>query len=96
MIVDYQSTVYHAMSRIALDGFPSSDIENDFRLDLIRRYAALYLVEILGFCLMRKHFHILVRVIPEYNFTEEDIKNAMWIFTVMSASLPMVWCRHCG
>ncbi len=29
-------------------------------LDLIRRYAALYLVEILGFCLMGNHFHILV------------------------------------
>jgi putative transposase len=34
-------------------------------LDLIRRYAALYLVEVLGFCLMGNHFHILVRVIPE-------------------------------
>ena len=28
-------------------------------LDLIRNYAALYLVEILGFCLMGNHFHIL-------------------------------------
>ncbi len=35
------------MSRTALDGFPFGDIENDFMLDLIRRYAALYLVEIL-------------------------------------------------
>jgi REP element-mobilizing transposase RayT len=42
-------------------------------LDLIRRYAALYLVEILGFCLMGNHFHILVRVIPDYRFTDEDI-----------------------
>jgi hypothetical protein len=42
-------------------------------LDLIRRYAALYLVEILGFCLMGNHFHILVRVIPEYKFSDEEI-----------------------
>ena len=61
------------MSRTALDGFPLGDVEKDFMLDLIRRYAALYLVEILGFCLMGNHFHILVRVIPEYNFTDEDI-----------------------
>ena len=73
MIVDDQSTVYHVMSRTALDGFPLGDIEKDFMLDLIRRYAALYLVEILGFCLMGNHFHILVRVIPEYKFTNEDI-----------------------
>ena len=42
-------------------------------LDLIRRYAALYLVQILGFCLMGNHFHILVRVIPEYKFSDDDI-----------------------
>jgi len=73
MIIDDQSTVYHVMSRTALDGFPLADIEKDILLDLIRRYAALYLVEILGFCLMGNHFHILVRVIPEYKFSDEDI-----------------------
>ena len=73
MIIDDQSTVYHVMSRTALDGFPLGDIEKDFMLDLVRRYAALYLVEILGFCLMGNHFHILVRVIPEYRFSDEEI-----------------------
>jgi len=73
MIIDDQSTVYHVMSRTALDGFPLGDIEKDFMLDLIRRYAALYLVEILGFCLMGNHFHILVRVFPDHKFTDEDI-----------------------
>jgi REP element-mobilizing transposase RayT len=42
-------------------------------LALIRRYAALYLLEILGFCLMGNHFHILVRVFTEDKFTDEDI-----------------------
>jgi hypothetical protein len=39
------------MSRTTLDGCPLGDVERDFMLDLIRRYSALYLVEILGFCL---------------------------------------------
>jgi hypothetical protein len=73
MVIEDQSTVYHVMSRSALDGFPLGDVEKDFMLDLIRRYAALYLVEILGFCLMGNHFHILVRVIPEYKFSDEEI-----------------------
>jgi putative transposase len=73
MIIDDQSTVYHVMSRTALDGFPLGDIEKDFMLDLIRRYAALYLVEILGFCIMGNHFHILVTVIPEHKFSDEEI-----------------------
>ena len=73
LIIGDESTVYHVMSRTALDGFPLGDIEKDFMLDLIRRYAALYMVEILGFCLMGNHFHILVRMFPEYKFTDEEI-----------------------
>jgi hypothetical protein len=63
------------MSRTALEGYPLGDIEKDFMLDLIKRYSALYFVEILGFCLMRNHFHLLVKVLPEYKFTDEDIKT---------------------
>jgi putative transposase len=74
MVINDETTVYHVMSRTALDGFPLGDIEKDFMLDLIRRYSALYLVEILGFCLMGNHFHLLVKVLPEYKFTDEDIK----------------------
>ncbi len=70
-----ETAVYHVMSRTALDGFPLGDVEKDFMLDLIRRYAALYLVEILGFCLMGNHFHLLVKMFPEYKFTDEDIKK---------------------
>jgi len=52
-----------------------SDVEKDFMLDLIRRYAKLYLIEILGFCLMGNHIHILVRIFPDDKFTNEDIKK---------------------
>jgi hypothetical protein len=44
MVINDETTVYHVMSRSALDGFPLGDIEKDFMLDLIRRYAALYFV----------------------------------------------------
>jgi putative transposase len=75
LIINDETAVYHVMSRTALDGFPLGDVEKDFMLDLIRRYSKLYLVEILGFCLMDNHFHILVRTFPEYKYTDEEIKN---------------------
>ncbi len=75
LIINDETAVYHVMSRTALDGFPLGDIEKDFMLDLIRRYARLYFVEILGFCLMGNHFHMLVRMFPEHKFTDEDIKK---------------------
>ena len=56
MVNNDETTVYHVMSRTALDGFPLGDIEKDFMLDLIRRYAVLYFVEILGICIMGNHF----------------------------------------
>jgi putative transposase len=75
LIIDDETAVYHVMSRTALDGFPLGDIEKDFMIDLIRRYSALYFVEILGFCLMGNHFHLLVKIFPEYKFTDEQIKK---------------------
>jgi REP element-mobilizing transposase RayT len=75
MVINDETTVYHVMSRTALDGFPLGDIEKDFMLDLIRRYSALYLVEILGICIMGNHFHTLVKTLPEYKFTDQDIKK---------------------
>ena len=73
--IDDETAVYHVMSRTALDGFPLGDIEKDFMLDLIKRYSSLYLVEILGFCLMGNHFHLLVKMFPGNGFSDEDIKK---------------------
>jgi prophage maintenance system killer protein/REP element-mobilizing transposase RayT len=70
-----ETAVYHVMSRTALDGFPLGDSEKDFMLDLIRRYATLYFVEILGFCLVGNHFHLLVKMFPDHKFTDEQIKK---------------------
>ena len=75
MVNDNETTVYHVMSRTALDGFPLGDIEKDFILNLIRKFSALYFVEILGFCIMGNHFHLLVKMIPEYNYTDEEIQK---------------------
>ena len=75
LIINDETAVYHVMTRTALDGYPLGDIEKDFMLDLIRRYSTLYFVEILGFCFMGNHFHLLVRMFPEYKFTDEQIKK---------------------
>jgi REP element-mobilizing transposase RayT len=63
------------MSRTALDGFPLGDIEKDFMIDLIKRYSGLYFVEILGVCIMGNHFHLLVKMLPEYKFNDEEIEK---------------------
>jgi len=69
-----ESAVYHVMSRTALDGFVLGDIEKEFLLDLIKRLSKIYFAEVLGFCLMGNHFHLLVRMHSGDDYTDDDIK----------------------
>ena len=75
MIIPDEPAVYHVMSRTALPGYPMQAAENDFLLGLIKRFSKLYLAEILGFCLMGNHFHLLVKMLPEGDFSDDDIKK---------------------
>ena len=70
-----EPTVYHVMSRTALDGFVLGDVEKDFLLNLIKRYSQLYFAEIIGICVMGNHFHALARMHPGDNYSSEDIKK---------------------
>lgn len=70
-----QPTVYHVMSRTALDGLPFDDVANDQLLEVIRDFSRLYFAEILGFCLMGNHFHILVHMHTGSAFSDAQIKQ---------------------
>jgi len=49
-------------------------------LDLIKRFSSLYFTEILGFCLMGNHFHLLVKMFPENQFPDENIRKRFETF----------------
>lgn len=75
MIIPDEQAVYHVMSRTALPEYPMGAVENDFLLKLIKRFSKLYFTEILGFCLMGNHFHLLVKMLPESDFSDGNIKK---------------------
>ena len=70
-----EPTVYHLMSRTALDGFPLGDVEKDYFVQLVRKFSRIYFVEVLGFCCMGNHFHLLVRMCPDSDFSDDDIRE---------------------
>jgi putative transposase len=80
MIVQNQTAVYHVMSRTALDGFPLEAFEKDFLLDLIKRMSSLFFTEVYGFSLMGNHFHLLVKMIPEDRFSDEEVKERLELY----------------
>jgi len=70
-------TVYHVISRTALQGLPIQDKDNDYLLSLINRLSKLYFVDVLGFALMGNHFHLVVRMYPESDITDQEIKRRL-------------------
>ena len=75
-----EETVYHVMSRTALPGFPFKDVEKDYMVQLIQQLSRLYFVEILGYCIMGNHFHLLVRVFSDDKFSDSEIKKRYLAF----------------
>ena len=41
-----ESTVYHVMSRTALDGFPMKDVEKDYLVKLLKLFSGFDFVEV--------------------------------------------------
>ena len=70
-----QPAVYHIISRTALDGFVLGDVEKEFLLNLIKRLSKVYFAEVLGFCIMGNHFHLLVRMHFGVGVDDEEIKR---------------------
>ena len=70
-----EPAVYHIISRTALDGFVFGDAEKEYLLSLIQQLSAVYFSEVLGFCLMGNHFHLLVRMHPETAFSDDEIRS---------------------
>lgn len=70
-----EPAVYHVMSRTALDGFVLGDVEKDYLLKLIQKLSKVYFAEVLGFCLMGTHFHLLIKMHPGEDYDDGEIKR---------------------
>ncbi len=75
MLIEGEPAVYHVMSRTALDGFVIGDAEKDYLLQLIKHLSSVYFCEILTFCIMGNHFHIVVRMNPGTCYSDEQIRE---------------------
>lgn len=62
LIVTGKSAVYHVMSRTAFQKFAFEAKDKEVFCSLLRKQAAFSGIEILTFCVMSNHFHILLRV----------------------------------
>ncbi len=75
LVVKGEKTVYHVMSRTALPGYVLEDVEKDFLMRHIRWLGKVYFTEVLGFCIMGNHFHLLARMEPGSGKSIEEIRR---------------------
>lgn len=75
MIITGEPAVYHVVSRTVLEGYVLGDEEKEHLLECIRELSSVYFVDLLGFCLMGDHFHLLVRVHTGEEYSETALKK---------------------
>ncbi|HKK33255.1 MAG TPA: transposase [Desulfomicrobiaceae bacterium] len=75
ILIPDEPTVYHVISRTALDGLPFSAMDKNDLLKRIRVLSRVYFTEILGFCLLDNHFHLLVRMFPEDHISSAELEE---------------------
>ncbi len=80
LVVRGEPAVYHVMSRTALDGFVMGDIEKEYLINLIKRLSEIYFSEVLGFCLMGNHFHLLIRMGTGEACDDEEIRRRFALY----------------
>jgi REP element-mobilizing transposase RayT len=89
----HQQTTYHIISRTALDGYPLGEQEKSLLLATIKHLSSVYFCEVLGFCLMGNHLHLLVTMRPEDEVSDEEVKESFQRrygdeYTLMTGQIP--------
>lgn len=75
-----QPTIYHLISRTALDGYPMGEMEKEYLVSLFKKYSGLYFTDVLGYCVMGNHFHLVVKMNTADTYKDEEIIKRLKIF----------------
>ena len=70
-----EKAVYHVISRTALDGLPFKDVDKEYLLELIKKWSRIFFVDVLGFAIMGNHFHLVVRMYPESEVSDDEVRK---------------------
>ncbi len=73
LLVDGEEAVYHVISRTALDGYVLGSDDKEYLVHLIRWLSGVFFVKIFGYCIMSNHFHLLLKVSPGRELSDEEV-----------------------
>jgi putative transposase len=79
-LVQGEPATYHVVSRTALPGFVLGDVEKEYLTRLLRRLAQVYFAEVLGFCWMGNHTHLVVRMHTGDGVCDEEVRRRFRLY----------------
>ena len=89
-----QKTVYHVISRTALDGLPFKHAEKDELVRVIKRFSMVYAVEVLGFSVLGNHWHLLTEVSPASMLSDDEVRRRFMLLYSTGAEFPEGQLEH--
>lgn len=94
MLIDDQKSVYHVISRTALDGLPFGPVEKDRFVSILKRFSSIYFTEILGYAVLDNHAHILVKMLPGRDYSDQEIEARYKLYYGEDALFPVGRLAH--
>lgn len=68
-----EAAYYHIISRTVGGEFYLGDVEKEKLVSIINRFSKLFLVDVIGYCVMSSHFHLLVKVNPGEKLSDKEL-----------------------
>ena len=73
LLVEGQRGVYHVMSRTACGQYLFDDEGKAVFVEMLRKQAGFCGVDVLAYCVMGNHFHLLVAVPEDVEITDTEL-----------------------
>lgn len=73
LLIDDRPAFYHIISRTTCQAFLFSDLEKEVFRKILRKQARFAGIEVLTYCVMSNHFHLLLRVAPVESLPDDEL-----------------------
>lgn len=88
------SSLYHIISRTALDGLPFKNAEKDELVRVIKRFSLVFAVDVHGYAIMGNHFHLLVEMHPASSLSDDEVRRRYRLLYSKSEMFPEGLLEH--
>jgi len=78
--LDPRDGYYHIISRTVLKSYLLDDEARETFLGILRMLSRVYFVKIVTFSLMNNHFHLIVRMVPSEDMSDDELKARFQIY----------------